>query len=271
MDLALAVTLWRLACPITLIRDRLFWGLSETCICEIFNLTVEAIHDRWGHLVDQLQHQDILPKIELFCQAIHDRGAPLDRCWGFIDGTVRAIARPSRTQRLWYNGWKRKHALKYQSVDSANGIIRQLWGPMLGRRHDVAMLGASGLIEHMQQWFNDDAGEPYYIYGDPAYQLSPWLMAPFRGALTPAQQAFNTQMSTCRITVEWGFGRILALWPYVDYAKKQQVALSASGLGKQYQVAGILTKCSTCFYGNSTSKFFGVAPPTLREYLNGEG
>lgn len=271
MDLALAVTLWRLACPTTLIRDRLFWGLSEAYICEIFNLTIEAIHERWGHLVSQLQHEAILPKIDMFCQAIQHRGAPLDRCWGFIDGTVRAIARPWRMQRLWYNGWKRKHALKYQAVDSADGIIRMLWGPMLGRRHDVAMLGESGLMQYLQQWFNDAAGTPYCIYGDPAYQISPWLMTPFSGALTPAQQAFNTAMSACRITVEWGFGRVVALWPYVDYAKKQQVALSACGLAKQYQVAGILTNCSTCFYGNSTSKFFNVTPPTLRQYLQGEG
>ncbi|CBJ29683.1 conserved unknown protein [Ectocarpus siliculosus] len=207
----------------------------------------------------------------MFCEAIQDMGSPLDRCWGFIDGTVRAIARPWRMQRLWYNGWKRKHALKYQAVDTPDGISRQLWGPMLGRRHDVALLGESALLQSMQQWFNDDAGTPYYIYGDPAYQIPPWLMAPFKGVLTPEMQAFNTDMRACRVTVEWGFGKIVALWPYVDYAKKQQAALSSCGLGKQYSVAGILTNCHSCFYGNSTSKYFGVGPPSLGRYLSGEG
>lgn len=270
-DLALAVTLWRLACPTTLLRDRLFWGLTEQKICEIFNLTIEVIFDQWGHLVDQLQHEAILPKIDMFCEAIHAQGAPLPNCWGFLDGTVRAIARPRRHQRLWYNGWKRKHALKYQAVDSPDGVIRQLWGPMLGRRHDVTLLGQSALLLYMQQWFNNPAGEPYCIYGDPAYQISPWLLAPYKGALTPGQQDFNTAMSSCRVTVEWGFGKIVALWPYVDYAKKQQVGLSAVGLGKQYSVAGILTNCHTCFYGNNTSKYFGVRPPSLSRYLQGEG
>ncbi|CAN0340831.1 unnamed protein product [Ectocarpus sp. 6 AP-2014] len=46
IQLALVVTLWRLSCPTTLIRDRLFWGLSESKVCEIFNLTIEAIHER---------------------------------------------------------------------------------------------------------------------------------------------------------------------------------------------------------------------------------
>lgn len=270
-DLALAVTIWRLACPTTLIRDRLFWGLAEEKICEIFNLTIEIIYEQWAHLVMELQHDAILPKIEMFCDAVHARGAPLDRCWGFIDGTIRAIARPWRNQRLWYNGWKCKHALKYQAVDSVDGIIRMLWGPMLGRRHDTAMLGESGLMAQLQQWCNDPAGNAYYLYGDPAYQISPWMLTPYKGLLSPAQQAFNTAMSSVRVTVEWGFGKIVALWPYVDYAKKQQVGLSAAGLSKQYAVAGILTNCHSCFYGNSTSKYFGVKPPSLRSYLQGEG
>ncbi|CAB1116004.1 unnamed protein product [Ectocarpus sp. CCAP 1310/34] len=269
--LGLAVTLWRLAAPTTLLRDRLFWGMGETLVCEVFNVTVEAIYERWGHLVDELQVDAILPKIDSFCEAIQECGAPLDRCWAFIDGTIRKICRPRRWQRLYYNGWKRLHALKYQAVDTPDGIIRQLWGPMLGRRHDVTLLGQSGLLAVMMDSFNDAEGEPYYIYGDPAYHVSPWLQAPFKGVLTPDQAEFNAAMSRVRVTVEWGFGRIVALWPYVDYHKKQQVGLSACGLGKQYAVAGILTNCHNCFYPNSTAQYFDLQPPTLDEYLHGEG
>ncbi|CAB1105421.1 unnamed protein product [Ectocarpus sp. CCAP 1310/34] len=269
-EVSFGLTLWRLACPTTLLRDRLFWGIGEAMMCEIFNLKIEAIYERWGHLVDQLQHEAILPNVDIFCAAIHAKGAPLDRRWAFIDGTIKAIARRSRKQRLWYNGWKRKHALKYQAVDTPDGIIRQLWGPMLGRRHDVSLLGESGLLQYMQQWFND-AGNPYYIDGDPAFPLSPWLIIGYKGLLTQEQRDFNSDMSSCRVTVEWGFAKVVALWPFVDYAKKQQVALFACGLGKRYSVAGLLTNCRSCLYGNSTSKFIGVRPPTLERYLSGEG
>eukprot|EP00903_Cladosiphon_okamuranus_P016328 g15058.t1 len=54
IDLALAMTIWRLACPTTLIRDRLFWGIAEQMICEIFNIAIEVIFDRWGHLPPSL-------------------------------------------------------------------------------------------------------------------------------------------------------------------------------------------------------------------------
>ncbi|CAB1109359.1 unnamed protein product [Ectocarpus sp. CCAP 1310/34] len=269
--LCLAVTLWRFSAPTTLLRDRLFWGMGETLVCEVFNVTIEAIYDRWGHLVRDLQVDAILPKIGDFCEAISSRGSPLPRCWGFLDGTIRKICRPGRWQRMYYNGWKRPHALKYQAVDSPDGIIRQLWGPALGRRHDVALLGESDLLAVLMQSFNDAQGEPYYLYGDPAYQNSPWLMSPYRGLLTPEEAGFNSAMSSVRVTVEWGFGRVVAQWPYVDYHNKQQVGLSACGLGKQYSVAGILTNCHCCFYPNSTAQYFDLQPPSLEEYLQGEG
>ncbi|CAB1107407.1 unnamed protein product [Ectocarpus sp. CCAP 1310/34] len=202
--LAFAVTLWRLAAPTTLIRDRILWGMSEALMCEIFNLTTEAIFERWGDLVNDLQVNAILPKTDSFCEAIAGRGSPLTRCWGFLGGTIH----------------------------SPDGI-------------NFGVLYSS---------FNDAAGAPYYIYGDPAYQVSPWLMAPYKGLLSVAEVAFNRAMSRVRVTVEWGFGRVVALWPFVDYVKKQQVALSACGLGKQYAVASILTIFHCCFYPNSTAK-----------------
>lgn len=39
--------------------------MSEAFIGEIFNLTIEAIHARWGHLVRELQVDAILPKIDV--------------------------------------------------------------------------------------------------------------------------------------------------------------------------------------------------------------
>ena len=46
---------------------------------------------------------------------VYDKGAPLDNCWRFVDGAVRAISRPGIHQRVLYNGHKRYHALKFQS------------------------------------------------------------------------------------------------------------------------------------------------------------
>ena len=63
-------------------------------------------------------------------------------------------------------------------------------------------------------------GEPYVIYGDPAYGLSRNILAPYRGVrLTDDQQEFNSQMSKMRWCVEWGFGKISQLFAFLDFKK----------------------------------------------------
>ena len=62
--------------------------------------------------------------------AVSDKGAALDNCFGFVDGTVRPICRLGENQRMVYNGHKRVHALKFQAVAVPNGLIGQLFGPV---------------------------------------------------------------------------------------------------------------------------------------------
>ncbi|CAB4034506.1 Hypothetical predicted protein, partial [Paramuricea clavata] len=69
------------------------------------------------------------PTLVEFANAIHNHGAALTNCWGFVDGTVRPIARPDQHQRTVYNGHKRVHAIKFQSVVPHNGLITNLYGP----------------------------------------------------------------------------------------------------------------------------------------------
>ena len=51
-------------------------------------------------------------------------------CFGFIDGTVRPICRPKQNQRIVYNGHKRVHGLKCQSVVLPSGMIANMYGPV---------------------------------------------------------------------------------------------------------------------------------------------
>ena len=70
------------------------------------------------------------PALQIYAQVISQRGSPLQNCFGFVDGTVRPIARPDNNQRIVYNGHKRVHALKFQSLALPNGIIGKLYGPV---------------------------------------------------------------------------------------------------------------------------------------------
>ena len=86
------------------------------------------------------------PNLQSFADAIHNKGAALNTCQGFVNGKVRPICRPGRNQQLVYNGHKRVHALKFQSAVAPNGILANLYGPGEGRRHDSAILAMSGLV-----------------------------------------------------------------------------------------------------------------------------
>ena len=45
-----------------------------------------------------------------------------------------------------YNGHKRVHAIKFQSVVAPNRMIVNMFSPVEGRRHDSSMLTCSGLL-----------------------------------------------------------------------------------------------------------------------------
>ena len=78
-----------------------------------------------------------------YAEVIHEKGAALENSWGFIDGTVRAISRTETNQRVMYNGHKKMHVIKFQSIVAPNGLIGNLYGPVEGKRHDSAMLAQS--------------------------------------------------------------------------------------------------------------------------------
>ncbi|KAK8765833.1 hypothetical protein V5799_031555 [Amblyomma americanum] len=107
--------------------------------------------------------------------AVHSKGAPLHNCWGFIDGTARAISRPSTSQKLFFSGHKRIHAVKYQSFMSPNGIICQLSGSFFRSRHDAGILRKSKTYEKLQKLVH---GHSYCLCGVPAYPFRPMLLKP---------------------------------------------------------------------------------------------
>ena len=155
------------------------------------------------------------------------------------------IARPKNNQREVYNGHKRVHALKFQSVVLPNGLIANLNGPYEGRRHDATMprchdatmLNESGLLRDLQAvaWAND--GTPLCLYGDPAYPLGIHLQAPFRNVhITPQMARFNERLSEVRVAVEWMFGCVSNYYKFIEFQKLLQIGLSP--VGKLYLVCG---------------------------------
>ena len=143
-----------------------------------------------------------------------------------------------------------------------------MFGPIEGRRHDAFMLSVSGILDKIK-YLTQPNGEPYVLYGDPAYGVSGNILSPFRGQqLTPTEQEFNRAMSAVRVSVEWSFGKIVQLFAYLDFKKNQKILLQP--VAKYYLVGTLLTNCHTCLYGSQTTTFFDMPPPSLKVYLSNQ-
>lgn len=127
------------------------------------------------------------------------------------------------------------------------------------------MLGDSGILQDLDQHAFSTTGQAMCLYGDPAYPLH--LQSPFRDAqLTPEMQAYNKSMSATRVSVEWVFGEVINSFKFLDFKKNLKIRLSS--VGKMYVVCALLQNAITCLYGNQTSKFFNLEPPSVQEYFS---
>ena len=78
----------------------------------ITNEVIDNIFNNHGHRISEWNDDVLNPHLlQEYADVIHAKGAPLENCFGFIDGTVRPIARPDQQQRIVYNGHRRVHSL----------------------------------------------------------------------------------------------------------------------------------------------------------------
>ncbi|CAB4029107.1 Hypothetical predicted protein, partial [Paramuricea clavata] len=123
----LCIFLKRFAYPCRYVDMVHRFARPEPQLCMISNQVLNIIHERWQNLLTDFDQGWLQPEnLETFAAVIHRKGAALDNCWGFIDGTVRPVARPGRFQRMLYNGHKKVHAIKFQSVATPSGMIANL-------------------------------------------------------------------------------------------------------------------------------------------------
>ncbi len=197
-----------------------------------------------------------------------EKGSPYPNIIGFIDGTCRSICRPKYNQQQMYSGYKKKHVSKYQSVVLTNGLIGRLDGPFIGRRHDAAIVHLSGILDEMRTFLTNNDGTHWAVYGDAGYSNQKFIKVGFKKftTLNRKQNDFNRLMSSLRVGVEYGFGKIVQQFAFLDFQKSQKQYLSP--LKEMFYVAAFLTNCQACIRGrNQVSDIFKSYVPTLEEYL----
>ena len=81
------------------------FGRPVPQLCMIANHVMNFIYERWHHLLTSFNQPWLSPtNLKRYADHIHQSGAPLGNCRGFVDGTVRSVCRPGEGQRQLYNG-----------------------------------------------------------------------------------------------------------------------------------------------------------------------
>ena len=100
-------------------------------ISRIRNCVLDYIYETHHHRITSWNNSILYPaSLQRYADAIFDQGAALSNCFGFVDGTVRLICRPDENKRIVFNGHKRIHAIKFQSVALPNGLIGHFYRPV---------------------------------------------------------------------------------------------------------------------------------------------
>ena len=107
------------------------FGRPVPVLCMITNKVLDYIYDTHHRKITNWNNGILNPvSLQMYADAFSAKAAALDNCCGFIDGTVRAISKPGERQRVMYNGHKRNHGIKFQSVTLPNGLIANMYGPV---------------------------------------------------------------------------------------------------------------------------------------------
>jgi hypothetical protein len=122
-----------------------------------------------------------------------------------IDCTEQPIERPSRKQRCWYSGKKKRHTVKTEIVIGENGRIVSVSKPAPGRVHDLKIRRRGPPLPTSS-----------HIYADSGYQgLQDYHSAidiPYKKSknkpLTTEERDYNHALSCFRVRVEHSIGRL---------------------------------------------------------------
>ncbi|PWY97768.1 hypothetical protein BCV70DRAFT_166387 [Testicularia cyperi] len=243
------------------------YGWSKSRISRVRAKIVELILQKWGHLLDvRMCGNTLLSKdnLQTYTEQIRSK-CGVDLVWGFVDGTLRPVARPTRGQEAVYNGWKHFHALKYQIISTPDGLIFAQ-GPWDGSENDWSVWKKSGVAEWLQMASQQENNKQLFLFGDKGYHLDSNLIVPYKGNnITAEQTHFNVIMSKYRITVEWAIGSVGVLFPRLNNRQQQKFLLTP--VASDYLVGIILCNALSCLKGNTTSQYFELDPPSLEMYF----
>ena len=245
-----------------LLNNMRWWKpfIAESCNCIRIKLQ-HLNHENWRQFHEAPTRQILNNRIEM-------QGF---RVGCFIDDTMMAFSRPggnmaegpaaprvpTEIQEAWYNGWKKLHGMKWQTVILANGMDLNVYGPLSVRRNDLTALDKSNIERNLREIFDDDE-IVYIMFGDSAFIVSEMMATnesyPGRG------------MSSVREIIEWSYKDVKQQWKYCDY--KHILQLRKQPVAKIFFLCLLFRNAYVTLHGSQAAEYFTMLPPSLEQWTS---
>ena len=210
------------------------------------------------------------------------------RVFGFIDDSIEHVSTPHSgpdgdfegaprkalyedAQRSVYNGWKKLHGIKVETIYLPNGIST-LFGPESARENDLGTLNHSGLDDFLAiLQMTTPPADRFFGFGDGIFRglntIKTYYRATLGVPLTAAMILLNSAFKAARITIEKNYGLSSTVFKVCENKNAHKLGQIHPYAVEQLRVVYLLTNCYICLNGTHT---FDLAPPTLEQYLSGE-
>ena len=130
-------------------RERSFhlaqvFGRSLSPISKMYDVVLDHV---FKHAMPTMRWEIWEDHLPSFAIVLPARGCPNGHCFGFIDGTLFTICRPTYGQEAMYSGGKRRHKVKHHCVVLPNFLIGDWFGLAVGRVHDSLVVADSNMVQ----------------------------------------------------------------------------------------------------------------------------
>jgi hypothetical protein len=277
--------------------SRIMWRGRVWCI-KIYRSLFSLVSRYYRRLVQVLDYRLILPLLSEWSDNMVAYTGCCPKVLFFTDGKPWKMAKPGSrddanaliraaggddvnlVQQAFYNGHYGFAGAKVQYVLQADGLCYSFTCPL--RRHDAMVLKESSMLTILQVLFiTNDPQHPVKCVSDKAYgrtrhlwplhtTLEIRLMADAEQAVVEEEDARNKGP---RNGVKMSFNNIMRKFTHTDYFPNHRTLQSGQSnwpyLRCLWDLQVLFYNLFTCAegHGNPINGMFGIAPPTVAEYL----
>lgn len=241
-----------------------------------FHLMISFLMETWSFLLtDNLEFWKpyLVPmskKIEwkyLQCGGVMPPNTIFRVC-AFIDCTYIYSCRPGGGPRFpgvgsarndnliqftFYNGYKKGHGLKYQTVELPNGMACHVYGPKPLRKSDVEILQQSNIHNKWQELHADVPADDWKVlYGDGIYPIHQFILSGV------------PDFQKIRIANELVYGTTAIMFPFLKWRGHLHLRKHKDN-PLLYMIGTLFRNISYCLYGGVAASRFYTDDDALEE------